>query len=224
MPLKTDILNQLDILITEGARIESSFIMGERGTYSSGIPESELRAFVIAALAAITRISGRESEYYTNIPKLKDNQQISLPGFNPTLIPAIQGSLVALKSAVNTGWLDSLESQLRANVHDDFLQQAQDLLSAGYHVAAMVLIGGVLEDHLRKLCTNLSLTWSGNGSLSKYNDLLRDNAYAQPVWRRIQAISDVRNEAAHGNGTAVKRSDVEDALMYIGRLLADYPS
>ena len=87
----------------------------------------------------------------------------------------------------------------------------------------MVLIGGVLEDHLCKLCTNRRLTWSGSGSLAKYNDLLRDKAYAQPVWRRIQAISDVRNEAAHGNGTAVKRSDVEDALTYVGRLLTDYP-
>ena len=53
-------------------------------------------------------------------------------------------------------------------------------------------------------------------------DLLRDVVYPQPTWRRIQSIGDVRNDAAHGNGTAVKTEDVADALKYAQRFLADY--
>lgn len=85
----------------------------------------------------------------------------------------------------------------------------------------MVLIGGVLEDHLRKLCEARGLPWQGNGTIGKYNDLLRDRLYPQPVWRRIQAIADLRNSAAHGRGSAVKHEDVEDAQRYVQRFLAE---
>jgi hypothetical protein len=70
------------------------------------------------------------------------------------------------------------------------LVQAKELLTANYHVPAMVLIGGVLEEHLSKLCVARNLTWSGSGSLAKYNDILRDKLYDKVVWRRIQAIVD----------------------------------
>ena len=88
----------------------------------------------------------------------------------------------------------------------------------------MVIIGGVLEDHMRKLCVSRSLSWTGNGSISKYNDCLRDALYAQTTWRRIQAIGDVRNDSAHGHGADVKQREVGDAQQYVRRFIADYPS
>ena len=88
----------------------------------------------------------------------------------------------------------------------------------------MVLVGGVLESHLRKLCDNRSLTWKGDGSISKYNDLSHGPVYDKPTWRRIQSIGDVRNDAAHGNVAAVKVEDATDAHKYVSRFLADYAS
>lgn len=64
----------------------------------------------------------------------------------------------------------------------------------------MVLVGGVLEDHLQKLCVKNGLTWKGKGSISTYNDLLHGSEYDKPIWRRIQSIGDIRNDAAHGQG------------------------
>ena len=86
----------------------------------------------------------------------------------------------------------------------------------------MVLIGGVLEDHLLKLVNSRDLTWAGSGGISKYNELLRDVAYNQPVWRRIQSIGDLRNVAAHGTGEAISPGDVEDAKSFTQRFLADH--
>jgi hypothetical protein len=123
---------------------------------------------------------------------------------------------------VDAGLLVSLADRMRANIHDDFLEQAKTLLGAGYHVAAIVLTGGVLENHLRKLCDNRSLKWTGDGSISKYNDLLHGALYDKPTWRRIQSIGDVRNDAAHGNGAEVKVDDAKDAHKYVGRFLDDY--
>jgi hypothetical protein len=225
MPLKTDILGQLDALLATAQRLDDSFRMGDMGSYESAIPEAEHRAFATAAKAAIRRIAGDDSEYFKALPEISDAQRITVPGYSPTTIPAIRGSLSALRDAVDGGLLTSLENLLRANFHDDFLEQSQALLDAGYHVAAMVLIGGVLEDHMHKLCTNRSLTWNGTGSLSKYNDaLLAGAVYAQPTWRRIQAIGDVRNDAAHGNGANVVQPDVNDAQEYVRRFLSDHPA
>jgi hypothetical protein len=134
----------------------------------------------------------------------------------------VLGVVTALRDAVDAGLLVSLEQRIRANIHDDFLVQAKELLDQSYHVAAMVLIGGVLENHLQKLCVARSLQRKGDGSLSKYNDLLKDKLYSQAEWRRIQSIGDDRNDAAHGQGQKVKPENVTDHFGYVQRFLTDY--
>src|SRR5690606_32978125 len=109
-------------------------------------------------------------------------------------------------------------------IHDDLLAQADDLNKAGYHAAAVVLAGGVLENHLRSLCESRNLQWKGTGSISKYNDQLRDEVYPQSTWRRIQSIADLRNDAAHGNGAAIRANDVAEAIPFILRVVDDYSS
>ncbi len=222
MSHKEEILRQLELLIADGQRLADSY-EGEDGFFESGATEIELRTFATASLAAIERVSGRSSEYYQSIPRSELLQQLSSVDGYVQFVPAATGALTALRSAIQCGMLTSLESRLRANIHDDFLAQANELLMAGYHVAGMVLVGGVLEHHLLKLVQARNLQWSNAGSLAKYNDLLRDVVYPQPTWRRIQSIADVRNEAAHGNGAQVKVDDVKDALNFTQRILTDHP-
>lgn len=224
MNIKDEILNQLGELITTGRQLVSSFKSGDMGASYSDEPEEHFRAFVTGALAAISRIVGEKSDYYRTIPRDKLSGSLASPGYDTSFVPSVLGALQALHNAVYKGYLTSLESRLRANVHDDFLTQASELLNVGYHVAAIVLAGGVLENHLHKLVTARGLIWSGSGSLSKYNDILKDTVYPQTTWRRIQSISDVRNDAAHGNTGVVKVDDVRDALSFIPRILSDYPS
>ena len=221
MQLKKEILAELDSLVEIGKRLDESFEMTGMGGYESSIPEHEHRTFATSALAAIQRIAGESSQYYQAAPKPNSQDRISVAGFNPTLIPGLRGALSSLREAVNSGLLVSLETRLRAAVHDDLLEQGSELVKNGYYVAGMVLIGGVLEDHLRKMCETHSLVWSGKGSIAKYNDLLKDKAYNQAVWRRIQSIGDVRNDAAHGNAKKVDEAEVQDALRFVRRILAD---
>ncbi len=138
---------------------------------------------------------------------------------------ATLGVLVGLRETVAAGFLASMEARIRGNVEDDFLGQGATLLASGYHVAAMVLVGGVLEDRLRVLVAACGVPITDSGSLSKYNDaLVKAGTYDQPTWRRIQSIADLRNRAAHGGADAanVKPEDVDDALKYVGRFLADH--
>jgi len=221
MTTKDEILQQLDSLINTGEELVNSFKHGNMsGTYTLE-PEAKLRAFTTGAFAAIVRVAGDKSEFYTTIPRQGLRSRLVL---GISFISAVLGSLQALRQSVDSGYLTSLESKLRANVHDDFLTQSQQLLSASYHVAAMVLAGGVLENHLHKLAVARGISWPGNGTISKYNNLLKDVLYSQSIWRRIQSIADVRNNAAHGKSDDVNVDDVKDAITFIERLLADYPS
>ena len=220
--MKTEVLSQLDALIEIGQRYSKSFQL-QVYTYESNVPEAELRAFVVSALAAIERIAGKKSQYYENIPQESVPSQLAVVS-SPSFIPTITGVLIALRDAVDQGLLQSLESRLRANIHDDFLVQASELLDADYHVAALVLTGGVLENHLQKMIQAGGLVLPKKESISKYNDLLRDNAYDQPKWRRIQSISDLRNEAAHGKGSTIRADDSKDAHTFVQRFIADHPT
>ncbi|MGA1841695.1 MAG: hypothetical protein ACMUIU_13815 [bacterium] len=224
MTIKTEILAQLDKLLSDGKALIASYHIGEMASRYSDMPESDFRAFYTAGLAAIERVVGRESAYYRSLPSLNDDTNLSSPDYGPSPIEALFGALNALRSDVDAGLLQSLEARLRANVHDDILQQADDLLQAGYHVAAMVLVGAVFENHLQKMATTRNITWTGNGSISKYNDVLRNMAYSQPVWRRIQSIADLRNDAAHGNIININSANVTESLQYVKRFLADNPS
>lgn len=221
---KKDVLQQLDRLIAEGQRLDGSYQLDGMGHYHSKLPPADFHAFSTSARSAIARITGTQSEFYAVLPDTLP-AQVTFTHAGASFVAVFTGALRAVRDAVDADLLVSLENRLRANVYDDLLDQADALLKAGYHVAAMVLIGGVLEDHLRKLCDARSLTWPGAGSLSKYNDVLyKANLYAKPVLSRIQGIAHLRNDAAHGKGAAVNVDDVEDALRQMRRLLTDYPA
>ena len=220
--MKEEIIEQLDALIETGQQLIDSFQKDHRGLDHSRVPETEFRRFVTSAIATIERTTEKNTVYQRQIPlELAD---LGLLGYNVSLIQTIAGVLFALRDDVEQGLLISLESRLRANIHDDLLKQASELLGAGYHVAAMVLIGGVLENHLQKTAQARGLRLPRKGSISKYNDLLRNNSYNKPLWRRIQSIADLRNEAAHGKGSAIASAHVKDAHTFVQRFIADHPA
>jgi hypothetical protein len=217
---KTATLAELDELIARGVPLAESYTMsGMQLTPMSSEPEWRIRAFVTSASATIDRLTGRDSQFYRQIVS---NPTKPLAA-TPEVVMSIVGSLHALRAAVEKDHLLTLQQLAQAAVLDDFLAQSAVLLDSGYHVPAMVLVGGVIEEHLGKLCANRSLKPSGKPGLSVYNDALKGAAYDQPVWRRLQAIADLRNLAAHGKGAQVKADDVSDALAFARRVLADYP-
>lgn len=222
---KAAIEKRLLNLAAQGRRLNDSYRMTSRGTLESRTPEAQFRSFATTALAEIDRLVGKNSTYYTAIPLEPLTQQLAVVGYSNTFVPAVLGTLDALRIAVAGGLLSSLETAHRQSVHADFLQQARQLLDTGYHVAAMVLAGGVLEEQLLKLCVNRNLSWAGDGSLSKYIAALYSAAVVDKTTQsRLQSAAHCRNDAAHGKGAQVKASDVEDHWAYIGRFVADHPS
>ena len=63
--------------------------------------------------------------------------------------------------------------------------------------------------------------WSRFGEA---DNLFRYNLYSQSVWRRIQSIGDLRNNAAHGEGPTIDPEDVKDAHRFVQRFITDHPT
>lgn len=133
-----------------------------------------------------------------------------------------------LKSVIEAGLelvredrVSGLIDGIRAETVDEILEQAGILNSGDYVAAAAVLAGGGLETHLRFLCEKSSITWTGDGSISKYNQAIasaRKNGieiYSKTDVKSVESWGGIRNDAAHTPGEFEKTRD-EVGLMIEG--------
>jgi len=78
----------------------------------------------------------------------------------------------------------------------------------------------VLETTLRQLCTDKGIPV---GKLDRMNsDLAKAGAYNLLVQKRINALADIRNNAAHGHPDQFKDSDVSDIILYVKTFISEY--
>jgi hypothetical protein len=120
-----------------------------------------------------------------------------------TLLSGQIESLKALRRDYADGYLDTVQALVRADVFGNFLEMADHLLEQRYKDPAAVLIGGVLEDHLRELAKARGIevvTDKGPRKADALNaDLVKANAYNLTDQKHVTAWLDLRNNAAHAN-------------------------
>jgi len=102
------------------------------------------------------------------------------------------------------------------------------LLSEGYKDPAAVIIGSVLEEHLRKLCDKNGIAVELSGKPKKADQLNSDLA-AKPVYSKLDQKSvtswlDLRNKAAHGKYTDYTSEQVVLYLQGIQNFMARIPA
>lgn len=118
------------------------------------------------------------------------------------------------------GYLFNMRSLIQAEVFDDALEQATELLKAGYKDPACVVAGVTLETTLKELCSRHGLT---HAKMDKMNaDLCKAGIYNMGMQKQITAWADRRNKAAHGDWTAYSDADVEDLIRGVNRLIAEH--
>lgn len=117
------------------------------------------------------------------------------------------------------GYMNSVRHIVQAEVFSSELEQARELLNGGYTVASAVVAGVVLETTLRQMCEDNSLAI---GKLDKMNaDLAKNQIYTLLVQKRITALADIRNNAAHGHPDKFTKDDVRDMINYIEGFVSD---
>lgn len=193
----TDLLNRADEIIKLGeqalANLRSSVYGGTRVTSEAF---TEFRA---SGLSFLEQVFDRDHPHYTEFAaKVED--------VSDYYVKYGIGILKAARAELAGGWLATTRGLISAEVFADFLEMSEHLLEENYKDAAAVMIGSVLEEHLRQLAgkAGILLTQVSGGRTiprkadSLNSDLAKAGIYGVLDQKTVTGWLDLRNKAAHG--------------------------
>lgn len=173
--------------------------------------------WLTSCLSLLSRVFGEDGAHYQRI----EEQFSSYPKWSN--VEQAFGVLLAAKDDYESESLFSVKRLVEAELFDEFLEQAEHLLEAGYFQPAAVVAGSVLEDGLRKLCQASAVTLPQKPKLDWMNsELAKKGIYTTLVQKKITLIADLRNSAAHGKWSEFERSDVESMVREIRDFMTKY--
>lgn len=221
MKIDEKILGRFDELIVKGGKVLSSGRRYDINLIHQGLRETvhsdQAGEWATSSLNLLNSVLGKESDHYINLKELYPNIH-----FLETSKKA-QGILKAAKDDYENGYLFRTRTLIEAEVFDEFLEQAEELFKKGYYQPAAVIAGCVLEDGLRKLCQRNNLVLSAKATIEPINvELAKAGIYNKLVQKKVTALADLRNKAAHGEWTEFNEKDVEDMIRDVRRFMEDY--
>ncbi len=204
---KKTVIERIDKLLADYADMRSKSKYDDLSDFKK---EGALDKFITQSLATISAIAEPNSAY------VKQSIDCKYIGSIPRLV----GILQALKSDIEDDYLWKMGELIHADIFTDFLEMARYLIEEGYKDPAAVLVGGVLEEHLRKLCLKNGIQieiQKGGRTEFKQASLMNDelkgaNIYANLEHKNVIAWLDLRNKAAHGKYSEYNNTQVENML------------
>ncbi len=211
------VITRLRELIEEGHGVAASPIKVTGVIRATWVDSGRTSEWRTKASSLLGRSFGEDSEYHLGFARAMTSL--------PNLDAVVQG-LGVLRAALSDcegGHLFRVQDLVHADVLDDFGTPARALFKSGYPAPAAVVAGCILEDALRTLCGKAGIALDDRPKLDFMNSQLAARAvYTKLVQKRITALADVRNLAAHGKWDQVKEADVEDMLSYVERFVAEH--
>lgn len=198
------------------AKVESTkqSKQGAMGLYDH-IDDEMFLGWCVKARNLLSNACGIESQHFMAFEKAEKPTAYSS---NYDVMKRVKAVFFAAKEDFEGGYLISVKNLVQAEVFDSELEQASELLSAGYASAAAVVAGVVLETTLRNLCNEKGITL---GKLDKMNaDLAKSGAYNALVQKRITALAGIRNSAAHGKVEEFAREDVVSMISEVEKFVS----
>lgn len=218
MPIKK-LSDRFADLLAQTAPIEATkqHHRSDYGDYDS-VDRDALLGWRVKVRNLLAIACGKNSEHYSQFVETEKPQSFRNSWEE---LQQLKSICEAAQEDYDGGYLDSVRSLAQAEVFDDELEQARELLRAGYIAPAAIVAGVVLETKLRNMVVALGLA---PGKLDKMNaDVTKAGLYDLFVQKRITAIADIRNNAAHGHATKFSKADVSEMIDYIERFLGDHP-
>lgn len=216
MNKKKEFLDRVDFAIAKGKTALS------KKEYSSGndyIPAYYFTAFMSSGMSVLVAILDETHPYVAQF-----SEKACPSMFNISSVEAGISILENLKEEIENGWLTSLKQLITAEIFSNFLEMAEHLLENNYKDAAAVMIGSVLEEHLRQLCSTYDVeitVQKGADTIPLKADQLNADLKKQGVYttleqKNVTAWLDLRNKAAHGKYSQYTIEQVK--VMYLGVL------
>jgi hypothetical protein len=147
-------------------------------------------------------------------------------------ITELRTILEALENDYRAGYLQTVPERIHADMFADFLEMSEYLMGDGLKDPAAVLIGGVLEQHLRQLAQKNGVaveTATTTGTKPKKADALNADlattgAYGKNEQKQITAWLGIRNSAGHANYTEYTKEQVDLFLQGLRDFIARHPA
>jgi hypothetical protein len=160
-------------------------------------PASKRAELMASSAAAIDRYAPPNSAYLAYVSSVADYEE-------QYRLPCLMGVVEALHQDYKAGALTPIQELIRAEVFEDFLEMSEHLLDQGYKDPAAVVVGSVLEEHLRKLCDRAGIATTLPDGKPKKADALNSELAAKNVYGKLDQKSvtswlGLRNDAAHGH-------------------------
>ena len=215
------VLNQIDLAI-ERAKDERS---RSKHDGRSDLDEVEINEILTMLAATIDRLAPPGTTYLKNAHEVLSKYGRD----NPCNIPSLVGILKALRNDYLAGHLQAIHELIHADIFSDFLEMANYLLEENYKDPAAVLAGGVLEEHLRKLCEKNGITIMKDTRPKNAESLNTELATTAKVYSKLDQKSitawlDLRNKAAHSNYNEYEKQQVSLMVQGIRDFILRYPS
>jgi hypothetical protein len=195
MTPNSEILSQLDDLLLQWTTLcqESKF-----HGYAD-LPGDEVMEVVARARTTLWRFTRDRDKYRDIAEEVCKGKHLDYK-----YVDQLMGVVRSLREDYAHGRLQTLEQLIIADAFEDFLEMAEYLLESSYKDPAAVLAGSVLEQHLRLLSENRSISVTKpNGkpeAASRLNqELAKAQSYGKSEQKSITAWLGIRNDAAHGN-------------------------
>src|SRR5580704_10370562 len=169
-----EVLSQLDQLLTEYEG------MTQRAHHSdlSDLGEVALEAMAGRFQAALVRFTIEGSSYRQQSDRVSAKDAF-------LRLPILAGATRSLREDVAAGWLTTIQELIHADTFADFLDQAVELLDKGYKDAAAVLVGCVLESHLRQLCGKFKVSTKGADGKPVTADTMRTQLAKASAYNKL---------------------------------------
>jgi hypothetical protein len=231
--LDLQIVEQIDAIITEYDGVISS------NQDQFGLDISVYYYFVSRSESIVSSLPKRNNSYQVNLDQAKNLINSHGPKgdaervHNRRRLDAISNILKALKEDILKGYLKSIGEIIHADMFADFTEMAEHLLEEGYKDPAAVILGSVLEEHVRKLCIKNSVPLDftdpkGSTKVKKFDvlnaDLKKAGIYGTLDQQTLTTWYALRNKAAHGHYTEYDKNRVEIMLQSVRDFITRHPA
>ena len=223
--LDTRIQAEINALVVAGAEINQRISVSDRSVDSEFTANVAMWVNRLGQL--IRKLYGEQSQHFVSYTDAaKTINFYNLWKSHHLQFTQMLGVARAIKHEIDNDLLGDFRALVQADVFADFLEMGEYLLQEGYKDAAAVIIGTVLEDHLRQMTKvrNLPLVNEAGKKLTMdplNTQLAKFEAYSKLVQKQITTWAHVRNKAAHGEYAEYSTEQVQMMLMFVQGFVAE---
>ncbi len=124
-------------------------------------------------------------------------------------------------SPVETATVEEISA---ADLSGEFLTEAQNYLDMGRHQSAAILAGDAMEETLRRLCADNSVSLSRPTVDGMIAELARQGVYDSLVEQQLSEFTSLTEKAMSGLWSEVSKDDVESMLRDLRAFVVDHVS